>query len=198
MKIFLVRHGKTIANEKKLYCGKSDLELSEVGISELNELKKNIIYPKCNKYFTSGARRANETFEILYPNVEYKILKEFAEYDFGDFEMKSYEMLKENREYISWISDDQGYICCPNGESKVIYRKRIKEAFIRLVKANITNNINSILILCHGGTIGTILELFYDRSKSFYEHQPACGQGYKVDVILDKDNNIKVKEVEKI
>ena len=97
----LIRHGKTEANEKHLYCGKSDLHLSENGINELNDIKSSIKYPECNKFFSSGAKRANETLEILYPKKSYREINEFWEYDFGDFEMKSYEMLKENKEYIN-------------------------------------------------------------------------------------------------
>lgn len=198
MKIYLVRHGKTIANEKKLYCGKSDLSLSETGISELCELKKKIAYPACDRYFTSGAKRANETFEILYPDKGYETLENFWEYDFGDFEMKSYDMLKENQEYINWISDKDGRVSCPSGESKIEYRKRVKEAFIQLVNKSFERNIKSVVLLSHGGTIGTILELFYDDSKSFYEYQPACGQGYEIGISESEENEIIIEYVKNI
>ena len=55
----LIRHGKTEANEKHLYCGKSDINLSENGINELNDIKSSIKYPECNNFFSSGAKRAN-------------------------------------------------------------------------------------------------------------------------------------------
>ena len=64
----LIRHGKTEANEKHLYCGKSDIHLSENGINELNDIKSSIKYPECNNFFSSGAKRANETLEIFYDN----------------------------------------------------------------------------------------------------------------------------------
>lgn len=35
MKLILIRHGKTEANEKHLYCGSTDVSLSESGIKEL-------------------------------------------------------------------------------------------------------------------------------------------------------------------
>ena len=174
----LIRHGKTEANEKHLYCGKSNISLSEKGIKELNDIKNLIKYPEYNKFFSSGAKRANETLEILYPKKVYYEINEFWEYDFGDFEMKSYEMLKENKEYINWITDKDGQVSCPNGESKIQYRKRIKEAFNKFIEKCYKEGIGTAVLVCHGGTIGTILEIFYDCSKSFYEHQPACGRGY--------------------
>lgn len=38
MKLYLIRHGKTEANERHLYCGSTDLPLSNAGIRELQGL----------------------------------------------------------------------------------------------------------------------------------------------------------------
>ena len=175
IEVYLIRHGKTICNEKRLYCGKTDVSLSEQGIKELKTLKSIMRYPRCNKYFTSGAVRA-------------------IEYDFGDFEMKSYEDLKENKLYINWIMDEIGYVRCPNGESKNQYKKRIKKEFINFIEAINSNGYESVLLISHGGTIGTILECFYDDSKNFYSWQPKCGEGYKI-IIEFENNNFIIKEV---
>ena len=193
----LIRHGKTEANEKYLYCGKSDIHLSENGINELNDIKSSIKYPECNNFFSSGAKRANETLEILYPKKPYREINEFWEYDFGDFEMKSYEMLKENKEYINWITDKDGQVSCPNGESKIKYSERIKEAFSRLVEKCYKESISTAVLVCHGGTIGTILEIFYDNSKSFYEHQSSCGRGYTL-TLEKKDKGFKIIKIDNI
>lgn len=193
----LIRHGKTEANEKHLYCGKSNIPLSEKGIKELNDIKNLIKYPEYNKFFSSGAKRANETLEILYPKKVYYEINEFWEYDFGDFEMKSYDMLKENKEYINWITDKDGQVSCPNGESKIKYRERIKEAFNKFIEKCYKEGIGTAVLVCHGGTIGTILEIFYDCSKSFYEHQPACGRGYTL-TLEKKRNGFEIINIDNI
>ena len=38
MRLLLIRHGRTEANEKHLYCGSTDLELSDAGRDELESL----------------------------------------------------------------------------------------------------------------------------------------------------------------
>ena len=172
IEVYLIRHGRTICNEKRLYCGKTDVSLSEQGIKELKTLKSIMRYPRCNKYFTSGAVRANETFKILYEDESYEELSGFFEYDFGDFEMKSYEDLKENK----------------------LYKKRIKKEFNNFIEAINSNGYESVLLISHGGTIGTILECFYDNSKNFYSWQPKCGEGYKI-IIEFENNNFIIKEV---
>lgn len=207
--LYLIRHGKTICNEQKLYCGFSDIPLSNVGKLELLELKalsdsnkitlktssklfinkedlEKFTYPECEKYYTSGAKRANETFEILYPNTKYEVIKEFWEYNFGDFEMKSYEILKGNKSYINWIMDKEGKVEISNGESKLQYRARISKAFRDFLDKCRIEQTKSALLVSHGGTIGTILELFYSNERNFYEWQPQCGCGYKLEILWDK------------
>lgn len=194
LNLYLLRHGKTLANEKKLYCGFTDLPLSEKGREELALLKEKISYPEAEKYFTSGALRANETIGILYGNKEFEEVKGFFEYNFGDFEMKSYEELKDNKDYINWITDESLNFKCPGGESKAAYRKRIKEEFISFIKK--IKDDNSVLLISHGGTIGTILEEFYDSSKSFYEWQPSYGRGYKLELEISKSEFKILKVIE--
>jgi len=56
MKIYLIRHGKTTANEKHLYCGSTDLPLSENGIKELRQIKYDINI-KNTEFITSNMQR---------------------------------------------------------------------------------------------------------------------------------------------
>ena len=104
--IFLFRHGKTEANEKHLYCGKTDLPLSEKGREELLKKKEFCVYPDIShcKVFTSGLLRTTQSLGILYPEIaSVGTEPSFQEIDFGDFEMKSYEELKNDERYKAWV-----------------------------------------------------------------------------------------------
>ena len=92
MTIYLIRHGKTEANEKHLYCGSTDLPLSEAGRAELQNLHYDI---KNVRFLTSGMKRANESLQILFGDVPYEVDPRFREVDFGIFEMHSYNELKD-------------------------------------------------------------------------------------------------------
>lgn len=194
MILYVIRHGKTKSNERRLYCGKTDDELSENGIAELIEKLNNITYPQCKLNYTSGAKRANQTFELLYPQTSYESRPQFFEYDFGEFEGKSYDMLKSDTRYIDWIMDETGLVACPQGESKLEFYERISQGLEGLVNEVIQQNESEALLLCHGGVIGTLLHLFYDNSKHFYEYQPNCGGGYKLR--LTKETSIKIEILE--
>lgn len=193
-KIYLIRHGKTYCNKKQLYCGKTDIDLSDSGINELRSKDTNI-YTKCDFYFTSGLKRTNSTLKIIYPNIRYTIIKNFSEYNFGDFELKSYEDLKNLKEYKLWINDKTQKIHCPNGESRLEFRYRIEEAFDKLIEYMIKEKKETSFGVIHGGVIGTILEFKYDNNKKFYEWQPKNGYGYEIVVDILDNNEYKISSI---
>ena len=216
--IFLFRHGKTEANEKYLYCGKTDLPLSEKGREELLEKKEFCVYPDISrcKVFTSGLLRTTQSLGILYPEVVSSVKRgqspaedsantneanspvgdgpafieepSFQEIDFGDFEMKSYEELKNDERYKAWVEREVDRIQnvhqteaenpCPNGESWLQMRNRVLSAL-----ENALINYRSVAIFTHGGPISAIMAHFFpDERKSMYKWQSDFGEGYKITV----------------
>ena len=189
MKIHLIRHGKTIANEKKLYCGSTDIPLSYNGILELESLKKEIKYPTGDLLISSGLLRASQTTKIIYKKNPDLLISELNEFNFGLFEMKSYDQLKKNPFYINWIENYEEAECI-NGESKKIFDNRIHLALKKLTDIKQ----NNLVVVCHGGVIATIMEIFFPSRRNFYEWQPACGRGYT----LEADRNFKNLVIQKI
>ena len=200
--IFLFRHGRTAAGEKKLYCGKTDLPLSKKGEDELLMKKNGKDYPDIShcKIYTSGLLRASQTQKLLYPNPGDLVIVEkgFQEIDFGDFEMKSYEELKENPEYQKWLKGEVDRISikstesyenpCPNGES---WQKMNERVLVTL--KNALKNENSLAIFSHGGPISAIMAHFFPTvMKSLYEWQPDFGEGYKIIIEDDSISYIKI------
>jgi len=177
MEIHFIRHGKTLANEKKLYCGSTDLPLSEIGRSEINELKGQGIYPAADIFFTSGLLRTKQTFEIIYTGAENIIIPEIAEFNFGIFEMKSYDDLKENADYLAWINDTTGNVLCPGGDSRNLFERRVMDGFDKIINQTRTSS----MVICHGGVIVTVMEKLFPGERNFYEWQPEPGRGYVLD-----------------
>ena len=170
MTIYLIRHGKTEANEKHLYCGSTDLPLSDAGKEELRSVHYDI---KNVRFLTSGMKRTNETLRILFGDVPYEVDPRFREVDFGIFEMQSFEELKDTPEYQAWLTGDNEANIPPNGESGVQMKERVMEAFSEIKE--------DICIITHGGCIAAIMEhLFPGEGKNRYEWQPKPGGGYAV------------------
>ena len=66
-KLHLIRHGMTEGNLKGQYIGSTDVEITTNGINELEKLKNDRIYPKCDIVFSSPMKRAVKTALFLYP-----------------------------------------------------------------------------------------------------------------------------------
>ena len=170
MNIYLIRHGKTEANEKHIYCGSTDLPLTDAGRKEL----KNLHYDIENVHFlTSGMRRTDETLRILFGNVPFGTEPRFRELDFGIFEMHSYEELKDTAAYQTWLSGDNQSNIAPGGESGVQMQQRVLEAFSEIRE--------DTCIVTHGGVIAIIMEyLFPKENRNRYQWQPKPGRGYAI------------------
>jgi len=180
--IYLIRHGKTSANEKSLYCGHNDVSLCESGRTEIHTLKGEISYPEANFYVTSGLTRANETLEIIAPKIQYVTNINLKEYNFGEFEMKNHDELQGDERYQKWISDKDGDVRCPNGESRKDFVKRIREGFEQIMRLTEDVEDISVFVVVHGGVISTLMEIFFEDEKNIYEWLPRNGRGYKLTV----------------
>ncbi len=190
-KICLIRHGITEGNQKRLYYGSSDIPLAEEGVAMLRELASQGIYPDdvdatC---YTSGMLRTEQTFSLIYGDREHEAFSPFREIDFGDFEMKSYEELKDDPDYQTWISDTTGTLPPPGGESALDFQARVSEGFAELLQRQ---EKHMTIVVCHGGPIAAILQkAFPDEKENFYQWLPDPGHGYLLTV---EDGEIVEKE----
>ena len=179
MRIYLIRHGRTEANEKHLYCGSTDLPLSDAGREELQRLQYDI---KNVRFLTSSMKRTNETLCILFGDVPFDTDPRFREVDFGIFEMHSYEQLKEDPDYQRWLAGDNEANIPPGGESGIQMTDRVLAAFAEIRE--------DTCIITHGGVIAAIMEhLFPGENKNRYQWQPKPGKGY---VVTDNSYGILV------
>ena len=177
MYIYLIRHGEIEANEKRLYCGRTDVSLSEKGFDHIADLKKQGVYPrKVDLFFTSGLLRAEQTVEYIYGSVHAQIISALAEFDFGQFEMKNYEQLKGRPDYQAWITDKTGLVPCPGGESKQRFLARVLRGYHTLIKQS--EGADSVLLASHGGVIACVMDDLFPHTRDFYEWQPGPGRGY--------------------
>lgn len=172
--IYLIRHGKTEANERHLYCGKTDLPLSSGGIEALKALKGRYSVPERCRFITSGMLRTEQTLECLFGAVPHSVEPGLREMDFGTFEMRGYEELKTDPAYQTWLAGDNHTNIPPGGESGDMMEHRVLAAFRTLMESN-----RNAVIITHGGVIAAIMKhLFPCEHKNLYEWQPEPGYGY--------------------
>lgn len=128
-----VRHGQVPANKEKRYIGKTDEDLSNDGVLELERLYSTHKFEKVDYLFSSPMLRCRRTCDILFPNVPYTVIDEFTEMNFGKFEMKNYNDLKNDTYYQKWI-DSNGTLPFPDGESQSQFIKRCMSGFDKTIE----------------------------------------------------------------
>ena len=89
MEIIWVRHFMTPGNRKKQYIGSTDEPLDEEMIPQ--DLKN---YPQIDALTVSPMLRCRQTAERIWPSMPFETEPLMRELDFGEYERKTYEELK--------------------------------------------------------------------------------------------------------
>ncbi|MBQ8595419.1 MAG: histidine phosphatase family protein [Oscillospiraceae bacterium] len=191
--IYLFRHGITEGNKRRLYYGSSDIPLIEEGIEAIKTRREAGIYPDLSGFevITTDLKRTEQTlFEMYGREVPHLIDPRMREFSFGDFEMKSYEQLKDREDYQAWITGDNWRNICPNGESGEIMLERSLVAMEDYIGKD-------CIIFCHGGVIAGLMLTWFpgdETAEHFYAWQPKPSEGYRIDF----DDELKPVSYKKI
>lgn len=173
MTITFLRHGKTAGNLEKRYIGVIDEPLCPEGKAELLA-REPLARPSA--LYISPMKRCAETAVLLFPGVKPTVISDFRECDFGDFEGKNYAELNGSPAYQKFIGTMGMEI--PNGESGETFRERCCRGFLQVVAELKANGVPDAVIVCHGGTIMSVMERFERRKMGFYGYQVQNGRGY--------------------
>lgn len=182
-KIYLIRHAITAGNLKGQYIGTTDLPIIPEAVSMLKAMKEKYVYPEVTEYFTSPLLRCRQTLAALYPDAKPIIVPELKEYDFGDFEQKTPNDLKNDEIYNKWINGTEGEDPAPpNGESNSQFINRICQCFNTIVEHMMRDSVTEAVICTHGGVISSILATYGLPQRSIAEWECLYGKGYCITI----------------
>lgn len=188
--IYLIRHGITEGNLKHWFYGAADIPLADEGRKQIAELKNGGFYPELppgSLYFTTGMKRAEETFNIICGDVPHMVIPELKEFDFGDFECKPYDDIKDDDDFMKWGMDTTGNVTIRGGESQKVFSERVMRGLEKLLAAHAEledrQNRRGLAAVsfgvCHGGPISSALQqLFPGEHKTMWDWIPEPGSGY--------------------
>ena len=106
MRVVFIRHLCTPGNEKRQYIGRTDEVLSEQAVEEFRQRQEKStggLYPSAQYIVASPLKRCIQTAGLIYPGMEIVTEPMLRECDFGEYERKTYEELKNEPEYIRWM-----------------------------------------------------------------------------------------------
>ena len=148
----------------------------------------------------SPMKRCIQTAELLFPDARQQVVTDFRECDFGVFEGRNADEMTGDPDFQRWI-DANGETAFPGGEDPTAFKARVCGAFAALTDSLqapekdavvesayetaygaesvcTPEQIKTLIIAAHGGTIMAILERYAVPHQPFYRWHVGNAQGY--------------------
>ncbi len=202
MKIYLMRHGETDYNKKKLIQGRLDIPLNEYGI-RLAELTRDGFRREGLHFdlaYCSPLIRARQTADILLEGEDTPIIYDdrICEMNFAEGEGVHLDEIATNPEYRNiyyLFHEPEKYQATSIGESYEDLFARVQD-FLETEIYPKEKDYENVLVCCHGGIIRAFLAFLkkLELSEFWNNHQPNCS----VNIIEIKDHSLHILEEHKI
>lgn len=179
--VHLIRNALTDESCDGRYIGHTDVEISESGKAQLRQMKDELVFPPVEAVFTSPLKRCTETAAILYPDNKPIIIDGFIEYNFGEFENKTAEELKDHPVFPKWLAGEKGAEP-PFGESNAKFEKRVRETFEKVAEGLMKTGTTEAAIVTHGGVIMTVLAAYGIPELPMHEWITPNGCGFTIKI----------------
>ena len=170
MKLYIVRHGQTDWNAKRVMQGNTDVPLNEVGIEQAHNIRKSLENEVIDICISSPLKRAYKTASIICnDNVDIKTDVRLEERELGELEGKSVDLYNSKMYWnYSLNSNAQGVESIQDLFSRVIsFYEDLKEKY----------NDETVLIVAHGAVVRALHFVIkgYHKDTHFLEFDvPNC------------------------
>ncbi|MBY5931257.1 histidine phosphatase family protein [Halomonas sp. DP8Y7-3] len=156
LELVVVRHGLTQWNLDKRYQGQRDIPLlMPDALGDMDRLRDELADEVFDAVVASDLTRCCQTLAHIAegrvwpaPRLDLRL----RENDFGEFEGRQWEELKDDPVYRDWI-DSAGELAPPGGESAQDLRERLALALDAIFDAAVEAGHRRVLVVTHGGVI---------------------------------------------
>jgi broad specificity phosphatase PhoE len=155
-KLILARHGETMWNVEKVFRGRADVNLDEVGIKQAELLGKYLSNWELEAIYSSPVKRALDTANIVarYQKVVVRIAEGLIDFDFGEWQSLPEQEVKRLYPAIlnEWQSNPHK-VKMPGGESLEDVRMRAVE----VVSDVLSRHRGNVLLVSHRVVIKVLI-----------------------------------------
>lgn len=154
-RIFLARHGESVANQKKLLSGQLDFTLTEKGFKQAQWLCDVLKNEPLAAIYASSLDRAMTTAQptAAFHHIQVQPVEQLKEINLGVLQGKATNQLNHDDETLWQVCNADKHFTVPDGESFHGFRERILDCFTVLLAALPDNT----LIVGHRNTNQVIL-----------------------------------------
>ena len=173
-KIYLIRHGQVVGYDKFPAWGHTDIELTSIGVMQMERMAERLRLVALAGIYSSDLQRTSIGARLIatHHNVPIHSLEEMREIYFGDWEGMTFSQIRTGfpEELEKRQKDIVNFEAPGNGESVVVFSKRIMKAFESILSRHESGN---IAIVAHAVVNRVILShaLGLDLSKIFHIQQ---------------------------
>jgi len=156
MKISLIRHAQSSANEKDIFSGSSETLLSQEGSRTARELAIVMKNEKYEKHFCSPLSRALNTATLIFPDAHITADQRLVERSLGQWEGASKKEMRV-RHPSAFLPSGKLHplFTPPDGEDIPTVASRLLE----FIQQQIHEGVLSIVVITHNGVIRTLYTL---------------------------------------
>lgn len=192
--VHILRNMPCEGNLEGRYIGRTESPLADSSVTELLQMKRKFNYPKAEGFYAAPATRCVDTLRLIYPWADPEVVLELAECDFGDWENKTAEELKNVPAFAEWVQNG-GTAAPPNGESGIVVAQRVCMGFEMLVQNLMVKGETSAVLTVGAGALTTILSAYGLPQAKPYDWMCAPGCGYSVRITPSLWMRSRVMEV---
>ena len=155
-RIFLIRHGQTRLHRADRFWGSTDIELSELGIRQAEQLRDRLARTKIDAVYASSLQRAAATAEIIAARHKLPVTQtpELCECSFGFVEGLTFREITHRYPDLADELAAGKAISFPGGESLEQLDKRVKK-FLTTLDGHKPDA--RIAVIAHGGPLRLII-----------------------------------------
>ncbi|OEH84768.1 hypothetical protein BHU72_08010 [Desulfuribacillus stibiiarsenatis] len=178
MRVVMVRHGETDWNLHRKYLGHTDVPLNQKGYFETAEICENLLSDLAplngNILIASSDLQrclylAKRVQERLHVKTDIIVNKSFREIDFGDWEGLTFDEIQDKYPKQAALFLKQPNQLLFNGENLEQFSDRIVNGIQNIYNdVKDIHNINTLLIITHGGVIRVLKSLIHKGTPSDY------------------------------
>lgn len=192
MELLLIRHSITPGNLEKRYVGSTDQPLAPEGEALARE--RACTMPPIQALWISPMLRCRQTAEILFPGLTAVEIPDLRECDFGAFEGRTWEEVKDEPAYQTWISGDLT-AAPPDGEAVEDFDLRCRRGIRQVIEQARRLGVRRGAVVAHGGTWMAVLEGLGRPERAFYQWQTGNCRGFRVEV---RDDPLELRLLEEL
>lgn len=153
MKVYMIRHGQSVANIERVYGGHAQVPLTAVGEEEAVRAGKLLEGITFDKVYTSDLIRAIRTQELAYPAEDVERLELLREMDVGELVGKPFDRCREIYGEAFEANRARANFAPYGGEDRTMIYQRAQE-FMRILEADPHEK---VAVFSHNGFICSFL-----------------------------------------